>query len=403
MITLNSTFFLRTILLALAIAPAFALGLGNRNLLLIGVMLISPIVLITAKSFRISDIWIVLFILSIILSPLVNHPESMRWSTVMYTILFCSTFIAYNRLLYHDSFSLQNYIDLLKYIIYAYFIVLLIQQLSVLLGLPIFNVSNYDPTEPWKLNSLAPEPSHSARIVAVLMYSYITIKELVLQRKYNFKLDIQEDRFIWLSFLWTMLTMGSGTAFLFIGIVFLKFTRVKSLIPIMFLVGIVFIVVNIMGNDAMDRTYKFLMATLTFDIPTIMKADHSASMRVVPLIILFDMIDLTTFDTWFGHGIDSVSTFLSRMIYGLPEGASGGGLLMLLHEYGFLSFLLFVIFSISSTIKKGDYSSMIFWFMLVFMNALNTQIVWLTIILLFTNKYFEQNKDQSTLKTENEK
>jgi len=391
-IRLTPTFFLVTIIIALAVAPSIALGEGNRNLFLITIMLLSPIVIISSSSFIKSDIWLWFFMLSIIFIPLLNHPESMRWSTVMYTWMFCLTYLAYNRLLYRDLFAIEDYLRLLKYLIYSYFIVLLIQQFCVLSGLPVFNVSNYDVMEPWKLNSLAAEPSHSARIVALLMYCFITIKEIVTNRKYDFSVDLEDDKLIWLAFLWTMLTMGSATAFIFIAIVLLKFIKFKTLLPLFILTGIITIIVSFMGVTSVDRSINFFLAILTLDPNIIIAVDHSASLRIVPMIILSDMIDLTTLNGWFGHGIDYVSSFLSSKISGIPKGFSGGGLLQVLIEYGFISFVLFIIFSLSSSFYKTDYLSLLFLFLLVFLNGINSQIFWLTIILLFTNKYFKKQK-----------
>lgn len=398
------------IIIALAVSPAFALGAGNRNLLLIGVMGISPFIVLAYHRFIRTEIWLVLFMLSIVLVPLVYQPQSMRWSTVMYSFMFGFTFMAYVSLLYQKTFTVAMYLKILKYLIYAYFIVLLIQQFCVLTGLPIFNLSNYDPMEPWKLNSLAAEPSHSARIVALLMFCYITVKEFILKRKYNFRLDIKDDKWVWIAFLWTMVTMGSGTAFLFIAIVLMKFMRVKNIIALSVIVAIIVYIVDIMGITAFERTLAIFKATLTFNIDTIIHTDLSAAIRIVPMIILAKMVDVTTLNGWLGHGIDYVSTFMGELIPAVSENFSAGGMFVLWMEYGFLSFILFVIFSFSNSFRKGDYLTIIFWFMLVFMYGVNGQIVWLALVLLFTNKYFAKgikkmniNKITSNLRINNEK
>jgi hypothetical protein len=381
-------YLLILILTALAVSPAFALGEGNRNLLLIGVMGLSPIIILYFGRFDRINPWLAFFMVSIIIFPLIYQPQSMRWSTVLYAIMFCLTFIAYKELLYHSKFTVIHYYKLLKYLIYAYFIVLLIQQFCVLTGLPIFNLSNYNPITPWKLNSLSAEPSHTARVVALLLYSYITIKELLLDRSYNFRLDFKKDKWVWIAFFWTMVTMGSGTAFLFIVVVLLKFIRFKNLIPIFILAGGIIIALNFIEFPAAERTYKTVMATLTLNEATIIEADHSASIRILPVIILSQMVTLNSFDGWFGHGVDYVSTFLSDYIPGVPEGISGGGFLQIWMEYGFISMLLFFIFSFFNSYKKGGFFSIFFWFMLVFLYGVNNQIVWLCLILLYTNKYF---------------
>lgn len=381
-------YLLTLILVAFAVSPSFALGDGNRNLLLIGVMGLSPLIILYFGRFDRINPLLIFFMLSIIIIPILHQPESMRWSTVLYSAMFCLTFITYNELLHQSYFRCNNYISIIKYLIYAYGIVLLIQQFCVLTGLPIFNASTYDPKEPWKLNSLAAEPSHSARIVALLMFCYISIKEIILQRSYDFKLDVKDDRWVWIAFAWTMITMGSATAVVFVLIVLLKFIRIQNMMPI-FVLGVALIIaVNFLNIKSVDRTFKTLAATITFDEKKILEADHSAAMRIVPSIVVAKMTSLSSFDGWFGHGVDFTGDFLSSKIPGLPKGSSGGGMFQVWLEFGFISFALFVTFSLINTYRKGEYLNIVFWFILVFMYGINSQIVWLCIVLLFTNNHF---------------
>ena len=306
--------------------------------------------------------------------------------------MFGLNFIAFKLLLQQEYFSIIRYINILRYLIYAYFIVLLIQQFCVLTGLPIFNLSNYDLNEPWKLNSLSAEPSHSARIMALLMYCYITIKELVTNIKYNFKFDLKKDKWIWIAFIWTMVTMGSATAILFIIIILLKFLRFKKIIPFI-ITAIIFIsILDSSGIKSFQRTKNIIFATLTFNEETILMTDHSAAMRLVPGMVVAKKIGFNSLNDWFGNGVDFTASFISDEIPGLPEGTSGGGMFQIWLEYGFISFALFVVFSFSITCRKRDYLSFIFWFLLVFAYGVNNQIVWLCIVLLYTNKYFYKKK-----------
>ena len=390
----TARFFLYAILIALAVAPAFALGEGNRNVLLIGLMGVSPLLILGFKRFHKTDVWLGVLMLSLIAAPLLNQPQSMRWSTVLYSCMFCLTFMAYTRLLYFSRFTIYKYHKLLTYLIYAYFTVLLILQLCVLTGLPIFNLSNYDSAEPWKLNSLSAEPSHSARIVALLMYCYITVKEILLNRSYNLRNDFKADKWVWLAFIWTMLTMGSGTAFLFIPIVLLKFIQRKNILPLVLLLGLMLVITNSLGITVIDRTFKVIAATLTLDPEAIIKADHSASFRIVPMLVLANMVEITSYNGLLGNGIDSVSYFLYKYIPGGGNDISGGGFFNIWYEYGFLSFMLFLIFSLKSIISKSNYTNVIFWFFLVFLYGINNQMVWLCMILLYTINYYAVNGKQ---------
>ena len=372
----------------MAISPSFALGEGNRNLFLIGLMGISPIIILIFFKFDKLDFLLLLFLTTIIVFPYLLHPGTMRWSTGLYSIMFGLTFIAYKQLLRQNNFTFLKYYKILKFLIFAYFIVLLIQQFCVLTGLPVFNASNYSVGEPWKLNSLAAEPSHSGRVLGLLMYSFITIKEKLLNRSYDIKKDSRKDKWVWIAFIWTMLTMGSAAAFLFIALIFLKLVRFKNIISL-FIIGIITVsLLNNIESTSFNRTLEIIVATLTLDETTIIKADHSASIRIAPVIILVKMLDLSYINGWFGHGVDYVSTFLSDNIPGVTEGTTGGGLFALFIEYGFISFVLFIIFSFKTVFNRNDYFNILFWFLLVVISGVNNQILWLCLILIFTNQYF---------------
>lgn len=382
-------FFIYLTLISLAISPSFALGDDNRNLFLIAVMgVVGPIFIILLPKFHKGDRLIFLFIAALLIIPLLFNPNSIRWSTVLYSVMFCLFFLSYKRLLLKGFFGVELYINFLKKIIYAYAIVLLIQQLCVLIDLPIFNVSNYNPANPWKLNSLSSEPSHSARILGFLMYCYITVIELKNNSNYNLKTEFKRDNKIWFAFLWSMITMGSGTAFLLLSVIAVKISRIKSIIPILLFGSVLFTIINYIDSSTLDRSIKVFTATLTLDENAIIKADHSASIRIVPVIILSKMVGISTINDWFGHGIDYVSSFLSNLIPGVSQGTTGGGMFQLWFEYGFFVFVLFMIIIIQAGFNRKDFFTLLFLFLLVFLSGLNSQIVWLCITLLFTNKYF---------------
>jgi len=377
-----------TILLSLAVAPAFALGEDNRNILLIAVMGLSPIIIIALDHLYKLDIWLILLMASLALAPLLHHPESMRWSTVLYSWMFCFTFMAYNRLLHTGFFTFHQFINLLRVLILAYFTTLLIQQFCVVTGLPVFNLRNYNPVEPWKLNSLSAEPSHSGRIVGLLFFCFISAKEICLQRGYILKIDSKKDKWIWFAFLYTMTTMGSATAILFIFIVFLKFIKRKNILPLAVLSLVLVLILGNIEIPAIDRTIKTTEAVITFDTEKVIVADHSASFRIVPVMVLITFVELFTLNGLLGNGIDSVSSFLYQYIPGGGDAVSGGGFLQVWYEYGFLAFLFLLLFTLKATVYNGQLINLVFWFFLVFSYGINNQIVWLCLILLHTNNHF---------------
>ena len=392
------TYFLYLIVINMAICPSFLKWESSFNGLLLLLMCIMPIIVIFSlmRDFKLYryEFLLLFFIVTVFIFPVLFHSESLRWSTIFYSAMYCITFMAYVRVLNKSGINILQYLKLIKFLIYAYFIVLLIQQFCVLTGLPVFLVNQYNPAEPWKLNSLSLEPSHTARFVPLFMYSFITIKEVILNRRYSLKEDFKTDKYIWIAFLYTMVTMGSGTAFLFIPIVLLKFIRGKDIVVLVALTLVLWFAMQQISPQTMKRTTDTFFATLTLDENKIIKADGSAALRIVPMMVVMKNIGLITFDNWFGHGIDSTKFILNKQmrIPGQLDDSVGGALFQLWYEYGFISFLLFILFSFLTCYKKGDFLSVVFWFFLVFMYGVNNQMVWMCVVLLYANKVFTNVK-----------
>ena len=376
----------------LVTSPAFALGAGARNMLLIGAMAISPLLLILYPIFnKRVDLPLMLFLVCTISFPLIFHPLTMRWSKELYSGMFGVFFMAMTRLFLFSEVKLNDLQNLFKSIIYAYLCVLLIQQVCVLFGLPIFNVSNYSPLEPWKLNSLMSEPEHSGRMVALLMYSFLTMKEIEKGTALSFKESWSEDKALWCAFLWVMLTMVSAGAYLFLLVVLSKLLNRKTIVSLLALVLALAVIVTMMGSETFMRTYKLALSVFTFDTMEMFRADHSGALRFVPSIICWQHLDLTSLNGWFGYGVDYTSSFLYRHIPGVVKGYTGGGLMLYALEYGFLSFLIFVIFSFRYCYDSDNkIATIAFWTFSILLSGVNLQITWSTMLLLYINKKMKE-------------
>jgi hypothetical protein len=300
--------------------------------------------------------------------------------------------MAFMRACHASTFNKDDFLLTLKILISSYFFVLLIQQVSVLIGIYPINLRVYNPALPFRLNSLGAEPSWSGRIVALLFYSYITVKESVVARPYSLKRDFFEDRYVWVAFLWTMLTMISGTAILFLSIVLIKFLKFKNTLLLGALSGALVFVAEFIEYQPYERVRDVAAATLTLDELAIIRADHSASFRIIPLIALAKSIELFSITGLTGHGVDSIANTLD---FGLDDGVgnytTASTLFAVWYEYGFIAFLVFVIFSLNLCFDRKNPVSLVFWFMLVFIYTLNVQIPWLAIMLLYMVKEYTAN------------
>lgn len=254
---------------------------------------------------------------------------------------------------------------------------------------------------PWKLNSLMSEPSHSARIIPLLMYIFVALKTSQ-NTNYTFTQSIKEDKLVWIAFMWPILTMGSATAFIFMWFVFLKFTQMKKIIPSLLIVGIIFIGLSFLSdNKSIKRVQKIVVATLTFDEEAIIKADHSASFRIVPTIQGAKKTGFSDLDDWFGHGVDADQ----KMLKPLPSVTKGSaGAFYLWINWGILVAVLFWWFTFKMIFDKDNIITSIFiWFLIPFITGvINSQFIWFVICIWYIYKqsaFVTQNQTiQSTNK-----
>lgn len=209
-----------------------------------------------------------------------------------------------------------------------------------------------------------------------------------MNRKYVLSYDLKQDKFIWFIFLWIMVTSISATAYLFILLVLMKFLNVRRFIPLVCLFLILIGISVLFGITVFERSFALAKAALTGDVMEMVRADHSGSARIAPMIVCIHFIDLSTLDGWFGKGIDFISTVMYLNFPGVSEGYAAGGVFLLFVEYGAVAFFLFMVFSFVSVVRKGEYSTVLFWIFLCLNEGLNSQIVWTSIIFLWMVKYY---------------
>lgn len=382
--------FLVIILVAISTSPALFLEEGsNRNNFLVGVMCLSPLcMLLSFPRINFRNALLVGIMFCVVFFPLLFYPNMMKWSTVLYTTLFCMTFIEYSSLLEKSIFTKEKYFKLCKILIYSYVIVLIAQQICVLAGLPVLNLSaqNYSSESPWKLNSLSSEPSHSVRFVTILMYSYLLLRDSLSPQQQS---KDKSSWKIWAAFLWVVLTSISATGILCCGLILLYFVKKRSIIYLLLLIPFLGLALWAFGSSQqLARAYNTTVAVCSLDEATIIQADHSGSARIVPAIICAKKIDLTTLEGWIGRGADYVATFMYSYFPGVEKGYTAGGSFAMALNYGFIPFALFIIFSFSATVDFKYKLSIVFWLIMCNVEGINMQLTWSAILFLYTNKYF---------------
>ncbi len=389
--------FVNIFIILLAVTPAFALGEGNKNLLLIGAMCLSPYFFIKYPIILSKiDIPLISICLMMIVFTIVFHPETLRWSTLMYSCLFCMFFMSFARVLSFSDYRADDFAKLIKWLLYAYCITLMIQQFCVLTGLPIFNLANYNHREPWKLNSLMAEPSHTARVQTLLMFFYISIRMHITGIKDIKELLSQENKKVIIAFLYPIFTMGSGTGFLLLFILLLKFIPKRQIISL-FIAGLLLIptiIYVISTNATAKRTADFVVAMANFDEKQLIRQDLSAAIRIVPTLHGAKEVTILTRDGLFGKGVDA-DTGLTP----LPSVDCGAGSFSIWYNFGFFSAIIFWSFTLFICFLRDDVvMSCFFWlFLCFFYGGLNIQIIWFTLALFLLYKYVTITNDARNL------
>ena len=257
-----------------------------------------------SKAFCMGIIYVVwqLFVASL-------HLETFRISTIYFSIGLVFTYVCFYNMLYKKHvFTIHHFISLTKWLMMAFFIFCVLQQLCIIFGLryvPAVNLIQFVNRD-IGCNSLSMEPSTFARTMLVFYYAYVKCNEYLRgEGPYTFKeLFNGEHRWVSARFLWMMCTMGSGTAFVCLIAFSLYFVRKNNWYYIIPILAIVYVfILPSLESEQLARATKTINATSTFSQEAVEAADGSAGSRISPIINSFH-VDLSDIETWLGHGID---------------------------------------------------------------------------------------------------
>lgn len=310
------------------------------------------------------------------------HPESFRWSTYIYTILLVLTYVSFYNLVFIERvFKIDHFINICKWFMMLYFVVCIVQQVLTLAGIgyfPLFNMMT-NLGRGIGCQSLSMEPSTFGRFMLVFYYAYIKCQEYKRDEGPFTLRELFEGEHKWVTirFLWMMLTMGSGTAFVCLILLSLYFVRWHNWYYMIPTLIICYSLIQASGIEALDRATSTIEATATLDKETVRETDGSASVRIAPLLNSLTA-DFSKKETWFGYGIDAgIYDKHNRTIF---------------HDYGFIYYIITLILSFSCGYNFWSLGS-IFMFAGVGGSANgNIQYAWELMMVMTCVKYFYKNR-----------
>lgn len=360
----------------------------------VAVMAICPIILFL-KTAKISNaLYLTTIYLSVIWIVSLIHYETFRASTLIYTTLFLLLYTTYYNLLYCiHVFDIDFFIKLLKGLILAYAVCLVIQQCFILIGIVQFPIINLVQVLNRSIgaNSLSFEPSSSARIMAVAYLGLLRMYQLKIGRLPKTKELFQELRWPSISFLWAMLTMGSGTAFVALGILSILFVKKQYLLSIVPVLVTIYFITSYIEFEPLQRARKVVEVTFTLETESVIEADGSAATRITPLINTLKNINLFNLNSWIGYGADYIKRFRG------PVEQMRGQMIGRIQEFGLFSFIIMQILIFSCVIRKVLSVETLLWIFLFGMTFGNVSYTWGAIMIFTAVRYFQEQHEQESL------
>lgn len=342
------------------------------------------ILIYSPKIGRTMLLFLVYYITIIVMA--VMHPESLRWSTIIFMATFIVTFIAfYNLVVIEQVYTKEYFKRLIERLILAYTIVLVMQQFFILIGVRIFPLINLVQFLDRGIgaNSLTYEPSSAAIILSFAMLSLIRMIELDYNRKLSLKEIFRESKWPSVGFLWCMVSMGSGSAFIGLAILLCYFIRPQYYISTVLLAIVVYFCIMYIDFVPLQRAKDSVLAFITLDNQTVAMADGSAAARIIPIVNTLTKLDLTSVDGWLGHGVD----------YGLSEGLFSDIVMVgNIADYGFISFLILQIIVYTSIIRRIFSLESLLWVGLGMATLANVPINWGAMMMFTAVRYFQIQK-----------
>lgn len=318
------------------------------------------------------------------------YNDGMRFSSIGYLGMFLASYIVYYNLIYRHVFNLTYFQKIIKYLLLAYFIVLIFQQICILAGIRNFPILNLvgEPYYAWnRLPVLTCEPSHTARIVSASMLGYIRCIELQIGNRATFKMLFNKsNRLVTIAYLWIVFTMGSGTVWIGFIIIALYFIRPKSFLYVVPIIIGFLIFLSKIENEQFDRAITAAQLAISGNVELIAESDNSAAYRIVPLVNTVLNSDFSKKETWIGNGIrernelaeNNISSDLNRKI-GIVD------------QYGFIGLILSLLLVYSCSIYKFFSIETLLFIFLYSFSLDNIYIVW-SAMFIFTSIRFFKNE-----------
>ena len=357
----------------------------------VAIMATMPLVLLL--HFRISKATGIIFIyyMYILYTSYILHYNTFRSSTILYLLLFLITYATFYNLIWIDEvLNIDTFIQFIRKLIFVCVGIHVIQQLFQIAGIrefPLINLA-YSISHRGSLSgySIFIEPSIFSRCLGVFYYTYLKCNEF----KQGYSVNIQqifksEHRLVTIAFGWSMFTMGSGTAFICLGILSLYFMKGVYFFLTIPIFASVFYILSYFEVQQFERATSVAEATVSMETEEVREVDGSASVRIAPLLNTIKELDFSEAETWFGHGVDYHVKIARKK--GIQK--IGG-----IDDYGLIAYIISLVFVFSCAIDFFSLATVMY-FLGVGGGTGNVAYGWGILMFFTCLKYFNKREKQT--------
>jgi hypothetical protein len=359
----------------------------QRNFLVIGVSSLMPLFLFAFGLPPKRDlIWIGAVILYIIsLSILLGTTSDI--SSIAYTMLFILSYSFTVSCLTKGRITDKKIMLFLRRLILGFGAISVVQFLAESGGFPVPNEILSKGL--WSHNSLAVEPSHLARVLCVSIVVYLVLRRTSQIKVISPLTLLFQERAVVGAFLTSILLSGSTLAAMAAP---LALTLVFKLRWTMILMGFGVLLMPVAQGleiATLQRGFAFVAAVPTIDIETLINADHSGSVRLMPALVYFNEIDPSSLEFWFGSGLSEISHFLAGKLPGVPEDFESGFFPGFSIAFGMVGFVLMIVAFVLRFLHPKTLAFILFWISLFFASPSNSQLFWYGLMMIRVLHHFE--------------
>lgn len=374
-IILTSQHFLVFIFMSYAFVVSVFIDAEQRNYLVLFAAMIGGLLFLPLKLALQRQVFWAFLLFSVMSMRALSVGGVGELGSVAFTFVYALGYFAIASLLERIENKRTFVLRLMRWFIYAFTIVSVVQMVTSLSGLPVPNVIASKGL--WSYNSLSYEPSQLGRVVGISMLCYLMLARLSGQQE-PFKVRCK----VLIAFLTTMLLSGSALAAIAVPLVFGLSRSLKWMVFIVIVSFSVWPMAQLIDFEPLQRVFSLLSSLGSLDVDEVLKAEHSGGLRVAPLLVYLRDASMVEFGFWFGYGDQGLSRFFLGQIRGLGDRVAAGFIPGFAVVYGVLTTAFFVWVFVVRQANRITLPLIAFWTIFIVNSAWNTQVFWYGLIII---------------------